>query len=504
MPESASGNALGSWVGKRRDAVIAVAIFASAFALRYLYTLQLHADPIRDRARNPLMDWTIFDSFYYHVSARDISHGILEAKTAFFLGPLYSYVMGGVYTVFGVNLEWVRILQCALGAGSCVLLYWLGRRFFSPAVGIIAASIFSIYGLHIFYSGVILPTVLVTFLNLLFLWLIAGAQEELPPIRVGLAGAVLGLAILAKSNALLLLPMSLLAIFLLRSQWPPKIATRAAIILTVATIVIIAPATWHNYRVTGEFVLVTTTTGRNLLKGNGPNANGTHVQIEKGQGTGLFIHLLREVEPKQAVEESHEMSREAREYMLEHPIDTVKLLIKKGFLFLNHRELFIRDNAYFAKRYSSLLRLPLPNFSLVASLGLAGALLGWRRWRHNAFLYGVLLTQVASFVIVFVIARYRMVAVACLILFASQFLVEAAGQIRARKRQALVLAAAVLLASTAVVHIPFSEFPYNRGFEEKRKKVVKRNRIIRAEKEKAKANQAPLDAPSEPAPTGVE
>jgi hypothetical protein len=211
--------------------------------------------------------------------------------------------------------------------------------------------------------------------------------------------------------------------------------------------------------------------------------------------------LLREVDPKEAVEESHEMSREAREYMLKHPVATAKILIKKGLLFLNHRELFIRDNAYFAKRYSSLLQLPLPNFGLVASLGLAGVLLGWRRWRHNAFLYGILLTQVASFVIVFIIARYRMVAVACLILFASQFLVEVAGQIRARKRHALALAAAVLLASTAVVHIPFSEFPYNRGFEEKRKKVVKRNRIIRAEKAKAEADLAPVDAPSEPTRT---
>ncbi len=160
----------------------------------------------------------------------------------------------------------------------------------------------------------------------------------------------------------------------------------------------------------------------------------------------------------------------AWEYVVEHPFESAKLLVKKGFLFLNHRELFVRDNAYFAKRHSSLLQLPLPSFSLVGSLGLAGALLGWRRWRQSAFVYGVLLAQIASFALVFVLARYRMVAAGCLLLFASQFLVEVAGQIRERRRQAVAWALVVLLACAAVVHIPFSEFPYDRGFTEKLKR----------------------------------
>jgi 4-amino-4-deoxy-L-arabinose transferase-like glycosyltransferase len=404
--------------------------------------------------------------------------------------------MGGVYFLFGVNLEWVRIVQAALGAASCVLLFWLGRRLFSRAVGVLAGALFSVYGLHIFYTGTILPTVVVTFLNLLFFWLVAGGQKSVSPARAGLAGVVLGVAILAKSNAVLLLPMSLFAIFLLRAQWAPGIAMRTAIMLTLATMLTVAPATWHNYRASGEFVLVTTTGGRNLLKGNGPTANGTHVKIGQEVQSGLFIHSHDEISAKQAVEDSHDLSRKAREYMIEHPFDTLKLWAKKGFLFLNQRELFIRDNAYFAERYSSLLRLPLPGFGLIGSLGLAGALLGLRRWRQNVFLYGVFLTQAASFVIIFVLARYRMVAVACLLLFASGFLVEVAELIRARKKQALAVSVVVLLACTAVVHVPFPEFPYTSGFGEKKKRIVRRSRVAR--EEKAQAAQAPIEELAEP------
>jgi hypothetical protein len=76
----------------------------------------------------------------------------------------------------------------------------------------------------------------------------------------------------------------------------------------------------------------------------------------------------------------------------------------------------------------------------------------------------MLLVQVASYTLVFVLARYRLVAVACLILFASRFLGDVIQIIVERRRGALALAAAVALGCALLVHISFAEFPYERGF----------------------------------------
>jgi hypothetical protein len=153
-------------------------------------------------------------------------------------------------------------------------------------------------------------------------------------------------------------------------------------------------------------------------------------------------------------------------FMAGQPFASAKLFAKKAMLFLNERELFIRDNFYFSKRYSSVLSLPLPGFALIGALGLAGALWSLRRWDSAAHVYAMLLVQIVSYTLVFVLARYRLVAVACLILFASRFVSDVIQIAKERRRRALALASAFVLGCTLAVNIPFAEFPYERDFRE--------------------------------------
>jgi 4-amino-4-deoxy-L-arabinose transferase-like glycosyltransferase len=411
----------------------------------------------------------LVDSAYYHHLGVQFSEGQLTTSLAYYLAPLYSYVMGGLYALVGVDLEWLRALQCLLGSASCVLLYWIGCRVFSRGVGILSGFLLAFYGLHIFYTAVLLPTILVVFLNLLFLWLIVGDERGLTSGRSALAGVAIGLAVLAKPNALLLLPMALAVLFLLRKSWPGASLSRCAGALSVASVLTVAPATLNNYLATGEFVFVTTSSGRNLMKGNGPEANGTHRRLEAGVSIASF--LSGNTTPKKAVLESKRMLRRTTRHIRKNPGAAVKLLAKKSLLFVNEQEFFVRDNADFAERYSRLLRLPLPGFGIVGSLGLAGALLAWRRWREGAFLYGLLLTQIVSITLVFVLARYRLVAVGCLIIFASFFLLQVIDQLRARKRKAIAISIATLLATTVLVHIPFPEVSNEQVFSRKLERI---------------------------------
>jgi hypothetical protein len=251
--------------------------------------------------------------------------------------------------------------------------------------------------------------------------------------------------------------------------WKGAKAFYCAAALSLGCVLTIAPATLNNYLATGEFVLVTTSGARNFMKGNGPKANGTHMRLEAGVSLPNFLNQT--VTPKQVVRESNRMLRRSRLYIQNHPVEAMGLFAKKSLLFVNEREFFVRDDAAFAERYSRLLWLPLPGFGLVGSLGLAGAVLAWRRRREGAFLYALLITHIVSISLIFVLARFRLVAVSCLILFASFFLLQLVEQVRARKSKAIAISIATLIAAGALVHIPFREFPRDHDFSSKLKRI---------------------------------
>jgi tetratricopeptide (TPR) repeat protein len=209
---------------------------------------------------------------------------------------------------------------------------------------------------------------------------------------------------------------------------------------------------------------VTTSGGRNLWKGNGAIANGTHPLGHSDRSeAGLGRRLAGSVDPVRAAEESGEYVTRTLEHVREHPGDTSRLLLKKLVLFWNAVELGVRDQFYFARDYAWLLLLPL-GFGWIAPLGLAGALWAFRPRGRVLFVHAMLAAQVFSFVLIFVLARYRLVAVACLILFGSWLLLTWLDALRERRWRSIApsLSVAVLLA--VLVNWPLEDFPEQRGY----------------------------------------
>ena len=280
-------------------------------------------------------------------------------------------------------------------------------------------------------------------------------------------GLLIGVAAAAKTNALLLLPAVAVAIWFAHARRPARTRGVWLAWLAAGVVLSVAPITVRNYVVSERVVLVNSTGGRNLWKGNGPQANGTHVRLPSDEaGTNLTAYLFGdfEVDPRRAAEESSEYTRRTLEYAADHPVRSVALLGKKGLLFFNAVELGIRDRFYFAQRYSPLLQLPLPAFGWVVPLGLVGMLWAWRLRERVALLYATVAVQVVSFVLVFILARYRLVAVACLILFASYLAFEWIEALRRRQLWPVLLSIVALALAAALVNLPLSEFPRERGF----------------------------------------
>jgi hypothetical protein len=210
---------------------------------------------------------------------------------------------------------------------------------------------------------------------------------------------------------------------------------------------------------------VTTTGGANLLKGNGPTATGTHAFLPVGaQATGVASHLQERVDAKAAAEQSHELSAWAWGYMRAHPGRTLGLFARKLLLMFNAYEWGIRDQFYFVREIVPVPLRALIPFWAIVPLGLAGAFLLAGDWRRVGLLYAVILVQVASFVLIFVLARYRLVMLACLIPFAAWLVLRLVEWARAGNHRRLVGASALVVLFAAIGALRFEGLPRRHGF----------------------------------------
>jgi len=443
---------------ERKKALLAgLAVFLLALGVRLAFLSELFDSYLADERL------LISDSRFYDERGVEIAGGDLLGREPGYLSPIYCGFLGLVY-VAGGDFHTAKVAQAAFGALTCLLVYLLGRKLFGWRVGALAGTVFSLYGLHVYYTGLLLPTVLVVLFNLWFLVLLI--PDEKPPSlgRYFAAGAVLGLAIGCKPNALLMVPAAMLWILVGLRDFDINRRIRLAGLLFFGVVFTVAPVTLRNYMVSQELVLVSVVGGRNLLKGNGPDANGTHVFLPPGkQGISLMRIRRGDVDPALAVADDRDKKRETFEYMRAHPGRALRLFGTKAFLMLNARELCIRDQYGFARERFALLGWMPFTFGMVVPFGLVGLVYTLRRKRF-AFMHLLIAVQLASFVLVFVLGRYRLVMVACLAVLAAGQVMRWIDAIGRRDRRLLTWSGFLLIAFVVPTFLPLHAFREDRGW----------------------------------------
>jgi 4-amino-4-deoxy-L-arabinose transferase-like glycosyltransferase len=234
----------------RSFAVRLAAIAVAGVALRALYLLTI------GRHVTGIGDW-----WFYHWQANDLAagRGFVEPYRLRFdhvdlpsagHPPLYPLVLSAVSALGGTGTLSHRALGLLLGPVTIVLVGLLGRRAGGERIGLLAAGLCAAYPLMVATDGALMSETLYAPL-VAGLLLAAWRLLERPGRGVALvAGALLGLAALTRSEALLLLPLLL---------WPvawrggPGWPARAAL-ATLACVLVIAPWTIRNAAVFGRFV----------------------------------------------------------------------------------------------------------------------------------------------------------------------------------------------------------------------------------------------------------
>ena len=428
----------------------AAAVFALALALRLVYLGEIED--------SPFFDAPVVDARTYADAARELAAGAwLGPDAPFWQPPLYPYLLGAVWSLLGVGWVAPRVLQALLGALTCVLLWRLGCRTLSPALGLAAALAAAFWGPLVLFGGELLPAVLAVPLDLAALLLLLRAAEASSPAvqirRALLSGAAMGVAALCVANVLAFVPVA--------AAWLGRRASAAASrgwlapgMVVLGAALAVAPVTVRNLVVGHDLVLISSNAGVNAFIGNNPDFERT-LEIQPGpEWLELVSRPRREAGAVTASDQSRWFLGRAAEFAVTEPGDWMRLTVRKAHGLLHGAEAGRNLDLYQARVWSGLLSVLLWSHWLAFPMGLAmplallGVLLGWRAgWfrRPEARLLLWFLAVYGGTVIAFFPAsRYRLPVVPVLLLLAALGAWQLAARIRLGWRQAAIPAGVLL------------------------------------------------------------
>ena len=432
-----------------------IVIFATALSLRVLYLIQIQSIPL---FYNLPGDGRTYDEWAQRIAAGDwLGSGV------FYQAPLYPYFLGIWQAILGHNLWAIRMIQAALGALSCALIFLVGERLFSRSAGVASGLVLAFYAPAIFFDVLIEKSVLDVFLLSLLLWVLACAWSRRDWRRWLSAGAILGLLGLSRENALILAVVVPVWIAIYFSEQALKYRVAWTGWFLAGLILVLIPVGLRNLAVGGEFKLTTSQLGANFFIGNNPAADGTYGSVHKIIGEpnleGSDARRLAERATGRKMapgEVSDFWLQKASAYIRSEPLSWVWLLGKKWLMVWNAREVEDSDDFYIYSQWSWLLQALgwLTHFGVLAPLAAVGVWMSRRHWRDLWLLYTMILSLALSVAIFYVFGRYRFPLISLLTLFTGAALVGLVNLFRSRGVESLAVSVVVLLASALIVNWP--------------------------------------------------
>ncbi len=375
---------------------------------------------------SPFFDAPVVDAKTFLEKAQIIAAGELwGGPEPFWQPPLYIYLLAFVCWLFPISyFVAIRLLHASLGALSCLLVYALARRVFGEQVARIAGGIAALCGSFLYFEGELLAVPVEIFLNLLLLHRLLLAQDRNRDRDWILAGLIAGLAALTRPNILVFT-----AVFCAWLCWRRRdsgtASRRTVVSFLLPVALVILPITWRNWAIEPDLVFISSNGGVNFYIGNNADYART-ISLHPGMEWDKLVMEPVRTGRETAAAKSAFFLRKSLSYIAAHPLDYLGLLLEKGCVFWRGRETKRNQDIYYARQHSRILsvllwdrHLSVP-FGLLGPLSLLGLALSVRARDPPVVLlrlYG--LSYIASVVLFFPAARYRMPVLPVLIVFAA-------------------------------------------------------------------------------------
>jgi 4-amino-4-deoxy-L-arabinose transferase-like glycosyltransferase len=352
------------------------------------YRLIYHSIYVRDV---PFALATFSDGRQYELAALDILAAAPLGTEPFYLQGLYAYFMAlpmmlAPWVSLAILLQLVVAGLASWGFFRATA-WWLGRPRAAWSTAVLLA-----YPALAFYENKVLTAALAVATSVLVLLTVARAQARPGIGRIAVVGFALGLAVLARPNALVAVPFVLWAIVLISQPGAPS-RPRAIAAVGVGLLLSLGPMAMRNAVVTGSpTVLPAHGGGTSFYIGNNRHARGVWNDAG-GLMSGEVAHERVELAARLGIDErsggreaaaiGQALYRRAFAEIREDPSRWVWLLVRKLGRALGNDEL-TQDYDWWGER--EMLpwahRIPVP-FGVVLALGCVGAVVLRRRIRER-------------------------------------------------------------------------------------------------------------------------
>jgi tetratricopeptide (TPR) repeat protein len=409
-PPSDGGN--GPELSQRQFLLWLGAIIASGLAWRLVYTLS-------QASVDPWFAQPMIDGRYYADWASSLMRGEAGPADAFYLAPLYPYFLAGVFRVFGQSFGALYVLQHLLAAATAFLIAWAGRSRVGAAGALCGAALFMLHHALWFFAARPLGETLAIFLlvaALAMLWR-EGWRACLA------AGALIGLAALARPNLLLV-----------AAVWAAGEATgrawRRMALLVAGLAVVVLPVTARNWLESGHLVPISSNGGITAYHGNGPGALGVYTHpfgfsfdVTRQREEATRLARARTGRDLDAVEADAWWGSQALATRLERPLDSLGLVAWRAALTLGNRELGLDYPPQLDPNpLRATIRLPggheesLVPWAVLIGLAAAGVAAYGFRGTGGGTLWWAIAACAATPILFYVSSRYRLPTAALLAL----------------------------------------------------------------------------------------
>ncbi len=319
-------------------------IFCIAFSLR-IFAAIFFGDKILDHefdvlARNFVNGfgysyWSLLENG--ELTNKYAPEALLHLPSAY-MPILYPLLVTLFVYVFGYNSTSVFLLlafQSFLGAINCLMIGKIfEEKFNKKSFSLIYLTAF--FPLHIFMSTQISASTVYVFLIscvLLFYHRLLKFRDIKHSIFLGIS---LGLLTLSRADAILIIP----AIIILLTFIHRNISSKYTLVFALSSLLIIAPLSVRNYNTFGFFYPLTISGGLNLWLGNNDDATGSRMNYVVPYKP--IPKTIQDQIQSLKVDENYEVAldniykEEAKQFIINNPLKSVKLSIKKIIFFWVH------------------------------------------------------------------------------------------------------------------------------------------------------------------------
>ncbi|MEX1254934.1 MAG: glycosyltransferase family 39 protein [Dehalococcoidia bacterium] len=192
-----------------------------------------------------------YDAAFYYNAARSLAGGDgyvrLDGETTNLYAPGYPLLLAGAISVYGDDLLSAKLLNVFFGAATVGLVYVIGARVATRAVGLTAAAILAVLPGQIIFTTVLMTEVVFAALaSMLVLLIMLWTADRRPSsLQVLALGLLIGAMALIRTETLLLVP-ALAALWLFFAPSPRELARWLAVLAVGVTLPLV-PWLARNY-----------------------------------------------------------------------------------------------------------------------------------------------------------------------------------------------------------------------------------------------------------------